>query len=106
MAGLLLIFICINLIVQYSIWFCFREPLSIILYCLTYIIRVFSIKYANIAVGILLFAINILISLVISLFTGAGNIIGIANLFSSVFLSFIMFYDYNKLINMKGAKQK
>ncbi len=105
MAGLLLIFILINLVVQYLMWLCFRDALCIIIYGLTYVIRLFSEKYANITAGMLLFAINLLISLVISLFTGAGNIIGIANLFSSIFLSLIMLYDYKKRINVKGERK-
>ena len=103
---LLFLFILINFIVQYAVWLCFRDAICIILYYLTYIIRAFSVKYSNIAAGILLFSINLLISLVISFFTGAGNVIGIANLFSSIFLSFIMLYDYNKIINSKGEKTK
>lgn len=99
---LLIIFIFINLIIQYTMWFCFREPICVILYYLTYVIRYFSPKYANITVGILLFGINLLISCVVSLFTGAGNVIGIANLFSSIFLSIIMLFDYNKLTKNKN----
>ena len=52
MAGLLLIFILINLVVQYLMWLCFRDALCIIIYGLTYVIRLFSEKYANITAGI------------------------------------------------------
>lgn len=88
-------------IVQLLIWFCFREPLCLILYTLTYPISLLSDKYTKITVGILLFIINILISMILSTFTGTGNMIGIANLFSSVFVSFIMINDYNKLVRSR-----
>lgn len=88
-------------IVQILIWFCFRDPICIILYTLTYPITFISLKYTRIIVGILLFLVNIFISMILSAFTGTGNMIGIANLFSSVFVSFIMINDYNKRVKYK-----
>jgi hypothetical protein len=89
-------------IVQILIWFCLRDLLCLILYFITFPIAYFSIYYCKIVVGILLFIINILISMVLCIFTGTGNMIGIANLFSSVFVSFIMIYDYNRIVKYKN----
>lgn len=85
-------------IVQILVWFCLRDILCLVLYYITLPISVFSIKYTKVVVGILLFIVNMLISTLLCLFTGTGNMIGIANLFSSVFVSFIMVYDYNRLV--------
>lgn len=85
-------------IVQILIWVCLRDILCLVLYYITLPISVFSIKYTKVVVGILLFIVNMLISTLLCLFTGTGNMIGIANLFSSVFVSFIMVYDYNRLV--------
>lgn len=85
-------------IVQILVWFCLRDILCLVLYYITLPISVFSIKYTKVIVGILLFIVNMLISTLLCLFTGTGNMIGIANLFSSVFVSFIMIYDYNRLV--------
>lgn len=90
-------------VVQLLVWICFRDPICIILYTLTYPITWISLKYTKITVGILLFIVNILISFILSAFTGTGNMIGIANLFSSVFVSFIMIYDYNKRVKYKTS---
>lgn len=91
-------YLLVAFIVQILIWFCLRDILCLVLYYITLPISVFSIKYTKIVVGILLFIVNILISTLLCLFTGTGNMIGVANLFSSVFVSFIMIYDYNRIV--------
>lgn len=91
-------YLLVAFIVQILIWFCLRDILCLILYYITFPISIFSIKYTKVIVGILLFIVNILISTLLCLFTGTGNMIGVANLFSSVFVSFIMVYDYNRIV--------